>query len=364
MRRTLLVASLPVLAAIWLGALDPAARLADRPFRFAVSGDSRNCGDVVMPAIAAGVRQQGAGFYWHLGDFRAIYTFDEDVTHQLAHQAQPLTIIQYENTVWDDFVRSQIDPFGTRPVFLGIGNHENIPPKTRSDYLEQFADWLGQPVLTAQRLQDDPRAHRLRTYFHWIDHGVDFISMDNASPDQFDAAQLTWVKAVIARDEADPAVRAIVLGAHRALPESISADHSMNESPQMRESGRQVYEALLHAQNAAGKHVYLLASHSHYYMENTFNTPYWREHGGVLPGWIVGTAGAVRYPLPADAHDAAAAETNVYGYLTGTVADDGQIAFAFHRIAEAEVPPNTAAQFTPGFVHWCFAENSLARPAH
>ena len=28
---------------------------AGAPWRFAVSGDSRNCGDVVMPAIAAGV---------------------------------------------------------------------------------------------------------------------------------------------------------------------------------------------------------------------------------------------------------------------------------------------------------------------
>ena len=37
---------------------------------FAVSGDSRNCGDVVMPGIAAGVIQSGAIFYWHLGDLR------------------------------------------------------------------------------------------------------------------------------------------------------------------------------------------------------------------------------------------------------------------------------------------------------
>ena len=43
---------------------------------FAVSGDSRNCGDVVMPAIAKQVREDGASFYWHLGDFRAIYDFD------------------------------------------------------------------------------------------------------------------------------------------------------------------------------------------------------------------------------------------------------------------------------------------------
>jgi hypothetical protein len=41
-----------------------------KPWRFAVSGDSRNCGDVAMPAIAKSVLQQDVQFYWHLGDFR------------------------------------------------------------------------------------------------------------------------------------------------------------------------------------------------------------------------------------------------------------------------------------------------------
>jgi len=58
----------------------------DRPapaWRFAVSGDSRNCGDVVMPAIAAAVGKSGAQFDWHLGDCRAIYDFDEDMAPRL-----------------------------------------------------------------------------------------------------------------------------------------------------------------------------------------------------------------------------------------------------------------------------------------
>ena len=32
-----------------------------------------------MPAIAAGVRSDNAKFYWHLGDFCAIYDFDQDL---------------------------------------------------------------------------------------------------------------------------------------------------------------------------------------------------------------------------------------------------------------------------------------------
>ena len=51
----------------------------------------------------------------------------------------------------------------------------------------------------------------------------------------------------------------------------------------------------------SGKFAYVLASHSHFFMQDLFDTDYWKNsaHGGVvLPGWIVGTAGARRYPLP------------------------------------------------------------------
>ena len=52
---------------------------APESWRFAVSGDSRNCGDVVMPAIAQSVHDHHARFYWHMGDFRAMYGVDEDI---------------------------------------------------------------------------------------------------------------------------------------------------------------------------------------------------------------------------------------------------------------------------------------------
>src|SRR5580698_5901480 len=53
-------------------------RSSGQGWKFAISGDSRNCGDIVMPAIAAQVRADGAEFYWHLGDYRALSNFDED----------------------------------------------------------------------------------------------------------------------------------------------------------------------------------------------------------------------------------------------------------------------------------------------
>jgi hypothetical protein len=289
-------------------------------------------------------------------------TFDEDIQHQSEHIAKPLSIADYENIEWPDFIDSQIGPFGSIPFFVGIGNHETVPRlKTRENFLLQFADWLDTPVLRAQRLRDDPQDHRLKTYFHWIDRGVAFYYLDSASAEQFDAAQLGWFERTLAKDLADPAVKTIVTGMHKALPESISAGHSMNESPTGTESGRRVYADLLRAQNEGHKRVYVLASHSHYYMDGIFNTDYWKQHGGVLPGWIVGTAGAVRYALPDHSSDAKAAMTNVYGSLLATVQPTGEINFEFEKLAETDIPAQVTARYGHDFVHWCFAENTQAR---
>ena len=96
-------------------------------------------------------------------------------------------ISDYQSSAWPDFIAHQLGPFGNLPVFLAIGNHELIPPMTRAEYLAQFADWLDTPVLREQRLKDDPADHKLKTYYHWIKGGVDFITLDNASPEQLDA---------------------------------------------------------------------------------------------------------------------------------------------------------------------------------
>jgi Calcineurin-like phosphoesterase len=346
-------------------ASQPSASVPQQPntgsWYFAVSGDSRNCGDVMMPAIAAGVIQSGASFYWHLGDFRAIYEFDEDMQHQRERLAAPLDIFDYEQIAWDDFIRNQITPFGDLPVFLGIGNHETIPPKTREQYLIQFADWLDAPQLREQRLKDDPFSHKLTAYYHWIQNGVDFINLDNASADQFDPLQMAWFEKTLQAAESNSQIHTVVVGMHEALPQSVSEDHSMNQFLAGTESGRRAYIDLLKTQNEAHKRVYILASHSHYYMEGIFDTEYWRTHGGVLPGWIVGTAGAIRYALPTDHSGARTAETNVYGFLLAEVKPSGEIEFTFKHLQESDVPAAVAGRYKPEFVHWCFAENSAAR---
>jgi len=350
------IAGITLLAGI-LAAQTPSA---GESWQFAVSGDSRNCGDVVMPAIAADVMQRHPAFYWHLGDFRATYTFDEDILHQPAHIARPLTISDYLSSEWQDFLDNQIAAFGDLPVFLGIGNHETIAPKTRDDYIAQFADWLDTPTLRAQRLHDDPRDHRLHIYYHWHERNVDFITLDNASDEQFDTAQIRWFERVLARDLADSSIATIVVGMHEALPDSISDDHSMGQSATGVQSGRRVYQDLLRAVKEGHKRVYVLASHSHFYMANIFNTDYISQHGGALPGWIVGTAGAVRYKLPPTANAAIGAQTNVYGYLLATVQADGSIDFQFQKLEESSVPAAIVDRYKQEFVHWCWDQNSQA----
>ena len=354
----IVVAAVFALAARRAGAQQPS----NSPWHFLVSGDSRNCGDVVMPAIAETARKNQVAFYWHLGDLRAIYNFDEDIQHQPEHITRPLTISDYEDIAWPDFIDSQIAPFGPIPFMLGIGNHEAIAPaKTRQDFLLQFADWLNTPMLRAQRLHDNPRDHRMKTYFHWVDRGVAFYNLDNATVEQFDTAQLLWLERVLAADQANPGITTIVLGMHEALPDSITTVHSMSDYSAGTESGRRVYADLLRVQNGSHRHVYLLASHSHFYMEGIFNSQYWRQHGGVLPGWIVGTAGAVRYALPEPHAGAKAAMTNVYGSLLATVAPNGEIRFDFQKLDETDIPAPVTAKYGKDFVHWCFVENTLAK---
>jgi hypothetical protein len=350
--------ALPVLSLFLLLSTGPAAAQGPAPaWKFVVGGDSRNCGNVVMPAVAAGATAAGAAFYWHLGDFRALYDFDEDLlqARRIAGE-KSLAIAEYQKAAWDDFIQSQVAPFGTIPVYLAIGNHELVAPKSRLEYLAQFGDWLSTPPIQGQRLKDDPKDHRVKTYYHWIQKGMDFIALDNASNDQFDSEQVAWLERVVNADIIDSSVTTIVAGMHAALPDSLASDHSMNDWAQGEQSGRKVYAALLKAQNA-GKKVYVLASHSHFYMAGVFDSPYWRSHGGVLPGWIIGTTGAVRYALSPAAKQAKEAKTNLYGFLVANVQSDGAIRFDFKEIKEADIPAPVVERFTPEFVHQCFVGN-------
>ena len=338
---------------------------------FSVSGDSRNCGNVVMPAIAAAVKDDGAVFYWHLGDYRAIYKFDEDYLAEpnIPRDNNDPMITAYLSGAWTDFIAHQLEPFKVKdiPVYLAAGNHESILPfPTREKFLEKFAGYLDTPELTTQRLKDNPLAKAPASYYHWVRGRVDFISLDNSVNDSYDEAQLNWFFSILLRDEGDNQIRSVVVGMHEALPDSLAADHSMCKSQDVRASGRAVYRALAHAQQVAHKNVYVLASHSHYFLENIYNTSYWNDPKNgrvVLPGWIVGTAGAVRYKLPLDlppdtAHGQYVSRAeHVYGYMNGTVAADGTITFAFHELDEKALQQTRSKDYTQEFVSQCVRDN-------
>jgi hypothetical protein len=327
-------------------------------WRFIVSGDSRNCGDVVMPAISAHSARFAPSFYWHLGDLRAIYKIDEDMAFEAANRGQVLTCDDYEKRTWNDFVENQIAAFGSIPFFVGIGNHEVIPPKTEDAFKRQFNDWLDQPPLQRQRLQDQEPAQP-EPYYHWIQGGVDFIYLDNAMA-VFSDDQLAWLAHRLQSAKTNPAVKSAVVGMHEALPDSLANAHSMGDNQAGRPSGEKAYKALANFHDESRKPVYVLASHSHFFMENIFDTPKLKENGAKpLPGWIVGTAGAVRYALPD--MPPSTARTDVYGYLLATVAADGKIRFSFEEIHESDIPQYVWQRYPATLVPWCFAHNSQNR---
>ncbi len=377
MRKTWMAVSFAALLAAGLAGpgLVALGQEAGNSWQFAVAGDSRNCGDVVMPAIAASALRHHPAFYWHLGDLRFLADFDEDMQDRYERHEKGLsaaeqnrcklkdgrlTFPEYQRCAWDDFIANQIAAFRPIPFYVGIGNHETYSAKTRGDFVAQFADWLNSRTLREQRLKDDPEAYTAKTYFHWVERGVDFIYLDNATPDQFDDAQMAWFAGVLGRDKNNPDIRTIVVGMHAALPDSIAAGHSMNDYPVQRETGRRVYLDLLRAQEEWHKHVYVLASHSHFYLAGIFeneNSRVKSKSGQVLPGLIVGTGGAQRYELPKGVKTGPGAKEFVYGYVLATVHPDGQISFEFQEVGEVEISKATGNRYTDDLIRLCIDKN-------
>ena len=309
-----------------------------------------------MPAIAAKVKAERDTFYWHLGDFRWMSQPDQDL---LAMQPDGRTpaMPEYVSMAWDDFLAHQMAAFGSTPVFLGRGNHENISPMTREGYIAKFSSFLDRPEIAAQRITDGAAGAPVGPWYHWTQGWVDFITLDNASRDEFSTAQLKWLRSVLDRDVApNSGIRAIVVGMHEALPHSTGSEHAMDDWDWGERTGNLVYTWLYDAQ-AAGKHVYLFASHSHYYSSNIFNTPYWKQYSNqVVPGIIVGTAGAHRHPLPRTAQ--AGALAHVYGFVQGAVQADGSISFAFHELTEDDIKQARWPDAQLDAIHDCFVNNA------
>ena len=324
---------------------------------FAVSGDSRNCGDFVMPVIASRVKAEGDAFYWHLGDFRWMSKPDEDLSAMLGPK-NALGVDEYRQIAWDDFLTHQLAAFGDFPVFLGRGNHEAVAPMTRDRYIAKFSGYLNRPEIVAQNRADGASASPLSSpWYHFIRDGVDFITLDNATHDEFSDAQLTWLRGVLDRDLAPGSgVRTIIAGMHEALPHSTSSNHAMDDNGgHGTESGDKAYRWFAAAQTA-GKHVYLLASHSHFYSPSAYDSIEWRKEGLVVPGLIIGSAGAHRYLLPPTA--APGSKTHIYGYVQATVHTNGTTDFALKEISETDIVQHKWPGAPDNAIHECYTGNS------
>lgn len=346
-------------ALIFSAALSPLAQqsgwtqAAAVAWTFAVSGDSRNCGDFVMPAIAAKVKNEQDAFYWHLGDFRWMSKPDEDL-QAMQPAGKKLDKDVYQPVAWDDFVRHQMAAFGSVPVFLGRGNHEAVAPMTREGYIQRFQAFLNRSEIVAQRNADGSK--KVETWYHWNRDGIDFVTLDNADKDQFSGAQLAWLRSVLDHDLAPGSgIKTIVAGMHESLPHSNSANHAMDDWDLGIRTGEIVYGWLFDAQ-AAGKHVYVLSSHSHYYSPGIYKTPYWTQHTDtVLDGTIIGSAGAHRYTLPRGVDKRS--KWNIYGFLQGAVHPDGTIDFRLHELSEQDLIDAKWPEAPRDAIGWCWAHN-------
>jgi hypothetical protein len=71
---------------------------------------------------------------------------------------------------------------------------------TRQGYIDKFASFLNRPEIADQRKADGADGAPLGPWYHWTRGGVDFITLDNASHDEFSDAQLHWLRGVLDRD--------------------------------------------------------------------------------------------------------------------------------------------------------------------
>ncbi len=326
-----------------------------RDWSFAVSGDSRNCGDFVMPAIATKVKAEKDAFYWHLGDFRWISSKDQDLA-AMEPAGTHMSHAEYQQMAWDDFLTHQMASFGSFPVFLGRGNHETVRPMTREGYISKFGAFLNRDEIRKQRARDGAWAAPIGPWYHWTSKGVDFITLDNSGHDEFTDEQMKWLRAVLDHDLArGSGIRTIVAGMHEALPHSTGSNHAMDDWERGENTGEKVYTWFYEAQKA-GKHVYLIASHSHYYSPNVYDTLFWKSRSNeVVPGWIIGAAGAHRYALPKDADPSS--KTHIYGYLRGTVHSDGSIGFSLRELSEQDLIQNRWPNAPLDAIHDCYIHN-------
>ena len=200
----------------------------------------------------------------------------------------------------------------------------------------------------AQRKADGTATSRCRPWYHWTHNGVDFITLDNA-----EHGRVLGCAVALAAGGAGPrsgsrtrAFAPLLPGMHESLPHSTSSDHAMDDWDLGIRTGELVYTWLYDAQ-AAGKHVYIMSSHSHYYSPNIYNTAYWTQHTNDSVAGHHHRLARERIAT-ASAGSRQGVEDRIYGYLQGTVHADGTIDFALHELSERDLVEAQVAECAAG----------------
>ena len=76
----------------------------------------------------------------------------------------------------------------------------------------------------------------------------------------------------------------------------------------------------------------------------------------IVPGWIIGSAGAHRYLLPKTAQKGA--KEHIYGYVQGVVHPDGSIDFALHELSEDDLVRSKWPNAPLDAIHECYIHNA------
>jgi hypothetical protein len=172
--------------------------------RYVAGGDARNDVSHVLPWAFEEARRLQATAFLFLGDMEVLPQFD-------GH--------------FEEVLRG-LDPVAFYPA---IGNHEvkqAVPnPAEKAALVQKFQNnFLG----TARTPVWSALADRV-TYSVNLPGGLHFIALDNVSQKGFGAAQLAWLSTDLEQARHDPAVRAIVVGMHKALAGNGATGHSMDE---------------------------------------------------------------------------------------------------------------------------------------
>jgi len=201
---------------------------ADGAWRFIVSGDSRNCGDVVMPTIAAHSAQFAPSFYWHLGrsagDLAKLMKTWRSQRRTTA-RCWPATLIR--DAPGPISLRTRL-LLSAACVLRWHWQSRSHPAQNGGGFQAQFYDWLDQPAIQRQRLKDQEPGQP-EPYYHWIQGGVDFIYLDNAA-NFFSEEQISWLAHRLDSAKSNSEVKSVVVGMHESLPDSIGNAHSMGDN--------------------------------------------------------------------------------------------------------------------------------------